>query len=131
MLPIGRANSARNAEYQQVPQNQQAINILESVSLDKQTPSEAALAINLIYEDSRETSNQQAVATFWSIYSSAIRACGGDGQADKMTRLLIAVQSLPDIEDAPKSPVRDSNNCIYWRDLPKWHITFREYGICT
>jgi hypothetical protein len=131
MLPIEWASSARHAEYQQTPQSQQAINILESVLLDKQTPSEAALAIDLIYEASIRSLNQQAVGIFWSIYSSAIRACGGDGQADKMTRLLIAVQSLPDIEDTTGFPVRDSDKCIYWRDLPKWHITFREYGICT
>lgn len=131
MSPTEWATAARETRYQQKLEDQQAIDILESMLLGERAPSDAATAIAAIYEAPVKASNHGAVAVFWAIVSNAARVCGGtEEQPGRLADLIIAIQSLPTVTNVAGSPVKN-DGAVYWKDLPGWGIGFREYGICS
>lgn len=125
------ANTARTAQGNEDAEHQRAIDAIESLLRGEQTPSDAARSIAASYEPRlRASGSGSGMAIFWYLFSVAARTLGRSREySERLANLLIAMKSLPDVIDTHGRPVR-KHTWVYWRDLPDFALTFREYGIC-
>lgn len=129
------ASDARANDFRQVVDHQHAITTIASL-LRKECDAEGAAAsvADAYLARTRTLDGKLNMAPFWAIICDTTRKLGGDElHARRLADLVIAISQLPDVEDGQKNdgpPAKNARGDVYWRGLPDWALTFREYGAC-
>lgn len=122
-------------KYLQAPDHQHAITTIASLLHERCDAKEAAASIAGGYLARIKTlEGKLNLTSFWSIICDAARRLGGNQlYAQRLADLVVAISQLDDVQDGQrndKSPAKNMLGHVYWRGLPDWALTFREYGAC-
>jgi hypothetical protein len=128
------ADIERQNKYHQDAEQQRAIDIFQSLLEGRIDPDSAAGTIASIYEPLlKRDFKVSPVAAVWGILIDAVREFGCDRElSERMIRLLNSISKLPDVLDEHGNtifPVMHKAAGVYWRDLPEFTLSFREYAI--
>lgn len=127
------AQTARQGQYRQSPEQQQAITVLKSVFDGYVKPQSGAGQIGSIYEPLlKEGFADNPVNQLWTMICEAAQILGGDHNIDgHLISFLDALSQLPDVRDTSSNPITGgelANYGVYWKDLPSFAIILREYA---
>lgn len=104
-----------------------AIDALETLLIGGQSASIVAETISNIYEPGLKVGYRTDVVSLWGIISDATRSLDGIANV-RLVDLIIEIHELPDLTTSEGDPIKEGG-MVYWRDLPRWGMMFREYGI--
>lgn len=124
------ADKAREDIWRRNQADQDAIDILAAYLSGHLDTERAAQDITSVYETLiRTVMTDTHGPGLWSILCDAIRGlCGEEEIRLRLVALIEAIAKLPDVVDEHDNPIKDWGG-VYWRDLPRWGMMFREYGI--
>jgi len=123
------SNAGSHDDHRSV-QAQNIIKILESLFLRNITPRHAARVVNeellpLIKANPAEP----RIGSIWAVVCHAARELGSDRSISVLlVQFLDALQTI-EVKDDDGGDIRKDWGGYFWKDLPGFALTFREYGI--
>ncbi len=129
------AKAALQSPYRQSHEQQLAIHTLESLFYGTTGAETAATTIASLFDPLlKHGFTVSPVFELWVSICEAIRTLGGNQDIDgRLIELLNAIAKLPDVKDQSGRAIGPGGGFsgVYWRDLPGFAITFREYAMGT
>ena len=104
-----------------------AIDVIQSLLDGEQPATTTARSIADVYEPRIKTNQRKSIGILWATISEASRFLDS-AALERLADLMLAIHGFPDVIDSEGCPAKCGNS-VYWRDLPEWGRTFREYGI--
>ncbi|KAI1746441.1 hypothetical protein F4782DRAFT_524460, partial [Xylaria castorea] len=124
------ASKSRARDDHQSVEAQHIIDIFEKLFLNKTSPANAASSINdELYPLMKASPADLRITSVWGIVCHAARELGSDQSISLLVvQMLDAVRKIEVKGDNGNSIKKDWGG-YFWKDLPGFTLTFREYGI--
>ncbi|KAI0855197.1 hypothetical protein F4860DRAFT_507670 [Xylaria cubensis] len=116
-------------EYQSV-EAQHIIDIFEKLFLNKTSPADAACSINdELYPFIKANPADLRITSVWGIVCHAAKELGSDRPISLLVVQMLDAMRKIEIKGEDGKSIRKDWGGHFWKDLPGFSLTFREYGI--
>lgn len=124
------ASESRARDDHQSVEAQHIIDICEKLFLNKTSPADAAQSINdELYALMKANPADLRITSVWGIVCHAVRELGSDQLISlSVVQMLDALRKI-EVKGEDGNNIKKDWGGYFWKDLPGFALTFREYGI--
>ncbi|KAI0183159.1 hypothetical protein EV127DRAFT_353264 [Xylaria flabelliformis] len=124
------ASKSRTYNEHHSVEAQHIIDIFEKLFLNRTSPADAAYSINKeLYPLMQANPSDLRITSVWGIVCHAVRSLGSDRSISLLVVQMLDAMRKIEIKGEDGNNIRKDWGGYFWKDLPGFSLTFREYGI--